>query len=79
MSLARSAFWAAKKSSAAKITPQLFHKAEYYYLKAKTAYKQKYFNKAKQYAKLSIKFSERAEYKAMRTKAFKDVEEWNKN
>jgi len=75
MSLAQSAFWAAKKAKAAKLTPQLFHKAEYYYLKAMTAYKQKNFNKAKQYATLSQKFSERAEYKAKRQEAFQDTQE----
>ncbi len=75
MSLAQAAFWAAKEAKASKLAPQLYHKAEFYYIKAKTAYKQKYFNKAKQYAILSKKFSERAEYKAVRQAAFKETEE----
>ena len=66
MSLAQNAFLAAKQSKAQVLAPTLFRKAEYYYLKAKSAYRRKYFNKAKQYAVLSKKFSEQAEFTAIR-------------
>lgn len=66
MSYAQAAFLAAKEAKAEIHAPQDFRKAEIYYLKAKSSYKRKYFNKAKQYAKLSTKFSEKAEYEAIR-------------
>jgi hypothetical protein len=64
MSYAQAAFLAAKKAKAEIHAPRLYRKAEIYYLKAKSAYKRKYFNKAKQYATLSQKFAERAEFSA---------------
>lgn len=66
MSYAQAAFLAAKEAKAEIHAPQDFRKAEIYYLKAKSSYKRKYFNKAKQYAKLSQKFSEKAEYEAIK-------------
>lgn len=66
MSLAQSAFIAAKNAKADIHAPQDFRKAEIYYLKAKSSYKRKYFNKAKDYAKLSQKFAEKAEFAAIR-------------
>ena len=66
MSYAQAAFLAAKEAKAEIHASQDFRKAEVYYLKAKSNYKRKYFNKAKQYAKLSLKFSERAEYEAIK-------------
>jgi hypothetical protein len=66
MSLAQAAFMAAKEAKADVKAPNLFRKAELYYLKAKSAYRRKYFNKAKQYAVLAKRFSERAEYKSIR-------------
>ena len=68
MALAQVAFMAAKKEKGFKYAPAFFRKAEYYYLKAKSAYGKKYFNKAKQYALLSKKFSERAELIAVKRK-----------
>ena len=62
MNLAAAALMAAKDGGAQKLSPRLYHKAEYYYLKAKSAYRRKYFNKALQYAKISTKFSEKAEF-----------------
>jgi hypothetical protein len=47
MSLAQSAFLAAKENKADVYSPKYFRKAEIYYLKAKSAYRRKYFNKAK--------------------------------
>ena len=64
MSLAQAAFIAAKEAKAEEHAASLFRKAEIYYLKAKSAYRRKYFNKAKSYAELSKKFSEKAEYEA---------------
>ena len=69
MSLAQSAFMAAKESGADVSASNLYRKAEDYYLKAKSAYRRKYFNKAKEYAILSKKYSEQAEYAAARKKA----------
>ncbi|MBY0515987.1 MAG: DUF4398 domain-containing protein [Bacteriovoracaceae bacterium] len=69
MSLAQAAFMAAKEAGADTQSPTLYRKAEVYYLKAKSAYRRKYFNKAEQYATLSKKFSEKAEYEAVRKKA----------
>lgn len=69
MSLAQAAFLAAKESEADIHAPNLYRQAEDYYLKAKSAYRRKYFNKAQEYALLSKKFSEQAEYAAVRKKA----------
>ena len=72
MSLAQSAFIAAKAQDADIHAPQDFRKAEIYYLKAKSSYKRKYFNKAKDYAKLSQKFAEKAEFAAIRKKTLEN-------
>lgn len=69
MSLAQAAFLAAKEAGADIHASNTFRKAEDYYLKAKSAYRRKYFNKAQEYALLSKKFSEQAEYQAVRKKA----------
>jgi Domain of unknown function (DUF4398) len=69
MSYAQAAFMAAKESGADVHASSLFRKAEDYYLKAKSAYRRKYFNKAKEFALLSKKYSEQAEYAAVRKKA----------
>lgn len=69
MSLAQAAFMAAKEAGADVHAPNVFRQAEDYYLKAKSAYRRKYFNKAQEYALLSKKFSEQAEYQAIRKKA----------
>lgn len=66
MSLAQAAFIAAKQANAQTLAPGLYRKAEFYYLKAKSSYKRKYFNKAKQYAILSKKFAEKAEFISIR-------------
>lgn len=73
MRMAQSAFVAAKASEAQTLAPGLYRKAEFYYLKAKSSYKRKYFNKAKQYAILSKKFSEKAEYVSIRKKALENL------
>ena len=64
MSYAQAAFIAAKEAKAEEHAPALFRKAEIYYLKAKSAYRRKYFNKAKSYAVLCQRFSEQAEFAA---------------
>ncbi len=69
MSLAQAAFLAAKEAGADIHASNLYRQAEDYYLKAKSAYRRKYFNKAQEYALLSKKFSEQAEYAAVRKKA----------
>ena len=69
MSLAQAAFMAAKESGADVHAPNTYRKAEDFYLKAKSAYRRKYFNKAQEYALLSKKYSEQAEYQAVRKKA----------
>ena len=68
MALARSAFLAAKQANAPQHAPGVFRQAQTYYLKAKSSYRRKYFNKAKQYATISRKFSERAEYYSVKKK-----------
>jgi len=73
MSMAQTAFMAAKEAQADVKAPGLYRKAEYYYLKAKSSYKRKYFNKAQQYAMLSKKYSERAEYVAIRKKTLENL------
>lgn len=73
MTLAQVAFLAAKEAQADVKAPGLYRKAEYYYLKAKSSYKRKYFNKAQQYALLSKKYSERAEYVAIRKKTLENL------
>jgi len=73
MSMAQTAFMAAKEAQADVKAPGLYRKAEYYYLKAKSSYKRKYFNKAQQYAILSKKYSERAEYVAIRKKTLENL------
>ncbi len=69
MSLAQAAFMAAKEAGADVHAPNTYRKAEDFYLKAKSAYRRKYFNKAQEYALLSKKYSEQAEYQAVRKKA----------
>jgi len=69
MSLAQAAFMAAKEAGADVHAPNLFRDAEDFYLKAKSAYRRKYFSKAKEYALKSKKYSEEAEYSAVRKKA----------
>jgi len=69
MSLAQAAFLAAKEAGADIHASNTFRKAEDFYLKAKSAYRRKYFNKAQEYALLSKKYSEQAEYQAVRKKA----------
>jgi hypothetical protein len=69
MSLAQSAFIAAKEAQADVRAPTPFRNAETFYLKAKSAYRRKYFSKAKEYAELSKKYSEEAEYEARRKEA----------
>jgi len=73
MSLAASAYIAARDAKADTLAPNIFRKAEEYYLKAKSSYRRKYFNKAKQYAVLSKKFSEQAEYEAVRRSALENT------
>lgn len=73
MSLAASAFIASQKAKAQTLAPGLYRKAEFYYLKAKSSYKRKYFNKAKQYAILSKKFSEKAEYVSIKKATMEDL------
>ena len=75
MSLAQAAFMAAKEAGADSLAPNTFRKAEDFYLKAKSAYRRKYFNKAKEYAIESQKFSEQAEYQAIRKKALEGTAE----
>lgn len=72
MSFAQSAFLAAREVNAQVLASALYRKAEYYYLKAKSSYRRKYFNKAKQYAILSRRFAEKAELMAIKKK---DLEE----
>lgn len=66
MSYAQSAFLAAKQAKAEVYASNLYRKAEIYYLKAKSAYRRKYFNKAKSYAELCKKFAEQAEFEAVK-------------
>ena len=73
MSFAAAAFKAAKTAKAQTISPSLYRKAEYYYLRAKASYRRKYFDKAKQYAELSIKFSELAEFDANKKETFNEI------
>ncbi len=72
MSLAATAFMAAKEAHAAVYAPVPYRKAETYYLKAKSAYRRKYFGKAKDYAILTKHFAEQAEYMAKRKDALGD-------
>ncbi len=69
MSLAQAAFMAAKEAGADTHSPTLYRKAEVAYLKAKSAYRRKYFNKAQEYAVVSRRFAEKAEYEARRKSA----------
>jgi hypothetical protein len=66
MSFAQAAFLAAKEAKAEVYAASSYRKAEIYYLKAKSAYRRKYFNKAKSYALLCKKFAEEAEYEAVK-------------
>ena len=66
MSLAATSFMAAKDANAQKFSPYEFQRAEYYFLKAKSFYKKKFFNTAKHYALRSQRFSEKAEEISMR-------------
>jgi hypothetical protein len=72
MTLAQSAFIAAKENKADVYSPKFFRKAEIYYLKAKSAYRRKYFNKAKSYAELCKRFSEIAEFESVKKKVLEE-------
>jgi len=74
MSLAQSALLAAKEAQADQKSPNIYRKAEVFYIKAKSAYTRKYFNQAKQFAEASRKLSERAEFTARRIQALGDDE-----
>ena len=65
MSLAATAFLAARRAGAQTLSPQYYRRAELYFLRAKALYKKKHFDKAKSYAVLSQEFSEKAEFRAM--------------
>lgn len=65
MSMAQTAFLAARSANAQTLAPGLYRKAEFYYLRAKSSYRRKYFNMAKQYAILSKEYSEKAEFVAV--------------
>ncbi|MFW5887813.1 MAG: DUF4398 domain-containing protein [Bacteriovoracia bacterium] len=69
MSLAAAAFMAAREAKADVMSPNLYRKAEVLFLKAKSSYRKKYFNKAKEYAILSKRYAEKAEFKAIRKAA----------
>lgn len=73
MSYAQAAFLAAKQAKAEVYASSLYRKAEIYYLKAKSAYRRKYFNKAKSYATLCQKFSEQAEFESIKKKVLNDT------
>ena len=75
MSLAQAAFLAAKEAGADVDASNLYRQAEDYYLKAKSAYRRKYFHKAQESALLSKKFSEQAEYSAVRKRALEGTPE----
>ncbi|OIQ19911.1 MAG: hypothetical protein BM556_05335 [Bacteriovorax sp. MedPE-SWde] len=73
MTLAQAAFISAKEAGGQSLAPALYRKAEFYYLKAKSSYRRKFFNKAKKYADLSKRFSEKAEFKAYKKKALDNI------
>ena len=73
MSLSAAAFIAARNAKAQEFAPNVYRKAEYYYLKAKSYYRRKFFNKAKKYFMASRKLSERAEYIAKRKETLKNL------
>ena len=62
MNLAIISLQSAIEAKAPQEAPKLYRQAEYYFLKAKSAYLRKYFNKAKEYAIKSTKFSEKSEF-----------------
>lgn len=76
MSMAGAAYIAAKRAKAPSLAPNLFRKAETYYLRAKSAYRRKYFNKAKQFAILSQQFSEKAEFSAVKKATLNNSEDF---
>ena len=66
MNIAAEAISAARKANSPILSSTLYRKAEFYYLRAKASYRRKNFSKAKQYALLSKKFSEEAEFEAIK-------------
>ncbi len=74
MSYADAAFKAAKEGEANIHASTLYQRAEYYFIKARSSYRRKYFNKAKQYAILSQKFSEKAELISIKKKSMQNWE-----
>lgn len=73
MTYAQTAFLAAKDAGAQTLAPNLYRKAEYYYLKAKSSYRRKFFNQAQKYAELSKQFAEQAEFKAFKKKTLDNL------
>lgn len=78
MSIAEEAFLAAKDAGSEELSPKEFRLAELSMLKAKSSYKKKFFDKASQFAKISIKYSELAELNALRIRSL-GVENANTN
>ncbi len=74
MVISSAALQAAREAKAPTLSPTYYRKAETFFLKGKSSYKRKYFNKAKQYFDLSKKYSEKAEYMALRKATFKEGE-----
>ena len=74
MSYAAAAFKAAILAKAQVMSPSYFRIADFYFLKALACYRRKYFDKAKQYAELSIKFSEVAEFNANKKATFEEMD-----
>lgn len=62
MGLAVASLKAAIEADAPRRAPKLYRRAEYYFLKAKSAYLRKYFNKAKEYAVKSTELAEKSEF-----------------
>jgi len=72
MALAKSAFLAAKGSLADKYSTTKFRKAELSFLKARSLYRKKLFDKAKKFAKMTVYYSERAEYESLKVQTFEN-------
>ena len=65
MAMAAEALWAAKQAQADSFAQGPYRKAEDFYVKAKSQYRQKFFDRAKQMAILAKIYAEKAEEMAM--------------
>lgn len=73
MTITQTTFLTTKNTNTQTLTPSFFRKTKFYYLKTKSSYKKKNFNKTQQYTTLSQKFSEKTKTITIHKKALENL------